>query len=219
MRVLLVESDRHAADRAIADLRAAGHEIVRCHEADLPAFPCNALCDGGACPLDSDRGVDVVLDYRAHPYPRPTAYEDGVSCALRREIPVVVAGASALNPFDKWTSAIASSDSVVEPCERAATAPIENLVTLARAKVRQLLADDPAVADDSDVIVTRDAGRLEAVVLLPETAAELEGPLAVGVAGAIRTRDRWTPRIDVCVRRVPATNDRDIRHGTTDRRP
>ena len=107
MRVLVVESDRHTADQAIADLRAAGHEVARCHERGLPAFPCNALADGGTCPLDSGSGVDVLLDYRAHPHPRPTRFEDGVCCALRHQIPIVVAGASALNPFDHWTTALA----------------------------------------------------------------------------------------------------------------
>ena len=64
MRILVVESDRHTADQAIADLQAAGHEIARCHERGAPAFPCNALSDGGSCPLDSGSGVDVLLDYR-----------------------------------------------------------------------------------------------------------------------------------------------------------
>ena len=37
-----------------------------------------------------------------------------MSCALRHRIPVVVAGASALNPFDSWTTAVAVDDSVVD---------------------------------------------------------------------------------------------------------
>jgi hypothetical protein len=219
VRVLVVESDRHTADRAIADLRAAGHEVARCHESGAPAFPCNALCDGGNCPLDSGGSVDVLLDYRAHPHPRPTPFEDGVSCALRHQIPVVVAGTSALNPFDRWSASLAADDSVVDACERAASARIESLGAVALAKVRQLLSDEPAVADAADVSVTRNAGTLQAVVLLPECADELDAALAVGVAGAIRTRDRWTPRVDVCVRRLPSTTGRDFRHDSADRRP
>jgi hypothetical protein len=219
MRVLVVESDRHSADRAIADLRAAGHEVARCHESGAPAFPCNALCDGGSCPLDSGSGVDVLLDYRARPHPRPTPFEDGVSCALRHQIPVVVAGAPALNPFDQWTTAVAADDSVVDACERAATGPIESLAAVALAKVRQLLSNEPAVADVADVTVTRNAGTLQAIVLLPECADELDAALAVGVAGAIRTRDRWTPRVDVCVSRLPSAVGRDFRRYSADRRP
>lgn len=56
MRVLVVESDRRAADKAITDLQAAGHHVMRCHETDLPAFPCNALCDKGTCPIDTQQG-------------------------------------------------------------------------------------------------------------------------------------------------------------------
>ena len=196
-----MESDPHSADAAIADLREAGHDVVRCHDSGLPAFPCNALCDGSGCPLDSGPGVDVLLDYRAHPYPRPTAFEDGASCAARRCIPVVVAGASALNPFEPWTTAIADTDSVVDACEFAARHPIERLADVAQTKVRQLLSDDPLVADAAEVLVTRGAGRLEAVIQLPNGAEDLDGTLAVGVAGAIRTRDHWTPRVDVYVRR------------------
>jgi hypothetical protein len=201
MRVLVVESDRHSADHAVAELREAGHQVVRCHENGMPAFPCNALCDGG-CPLDSEQGVDVMLDWRAHPYPWPTAFEDGATCAARRCIPIVVGGATAFNPFDKWTTAIADGESVVDACERAATEPIESIAVAARLKIRQLLARDPLVAEAADVIVKRKAGGLEAVVVLPEEADEVEAALAVGVAGAIRTRDRWSPRVDVCVRRV-----------------
>ncbi len=204
MLVLVAETDPHRADDAIAELRDAGHDVVRCHEHGLPAFPCNALCEDSSCPLDVAPGVDLVLDYRAHPYPRPTPFEDGVSCAARRHIPIVVAGASVLNPFARWTTAIAGRDSVIEACEHAASAPIESLSDVARAKVRQLLSHDPDVADAADVIVTRRGGRLEAVIVLPSDAGEVDGSLAVGVAGAIRTRDHWTPQVDVCVRRSPA---------------
>ena len=208
MRVLVVESDRCTAHRAIADLLAAGHEVARCHESGLPAFPCNALRDGGTCPLDTGHGVDVLLDYRAHPHPRPTPFEDGVSCVARRQIPVVVAGMSTFNPFEKWTTAIAAGDAIVDACERAAFGPIDSLAAVARAKVQQLLADDPVVADAADVTVTRDdRGTVQAVVALPESAAELGAALAVGVAGAIRTRDRWSPRIDVCINRFPTDGE------------
>jgi hypothetical protein len=121
VRVLVLETNRRAADHAIAELRGAGHQVVRCHEVGLPAFPCNALCNNGVCELDASGGVDIVLDYRAHPLPRPTAYEDGVSCALRHHVPLVVVGTSALNPFDKWTAAIAGDDEIVAACEAAAS--------------------------------------------------------------------------------------------------
>ena len=54
--------------------------------------------------------------------PGPTPFEDGVSCALRHHVPLVVAGTTALNPFDDWTTVTAGDDDIVEACERAGSA-------------------------------------------------------------------------------------------------
>ena len=201
MRVLVVESDRRAADKAITDLQAAGHRVVRCHEVDLPAFPCSALCNPGTCPIESNEGVDVVLDYRARPYPKPTAFEDGVSCSLRHHIPLVVAGTSALNPFDKWTTAIASDDDIVSACERAAALPVERLAAPARDEVRNQLRLQPAAAEQSDVVVHRSNGQLDATIYLPDSADDIDGALAVAVAGVLRAHDRFASRVNVAVQR------------------
>ena len=203
MHVLVVESDRSAADRAVTDLQAAGHQVVRCHETDLPAFPCNALCDKGTCPIETDHGVDVVLDYRARPYPKPTAFEDGVSCSLRQYIPLVVAGTSSLNPFDKWTTAIADDDDIVQACELAATRPVERLAAPARAEVRRRLQHQPDVAEWADVVVHRSNRQLDAVIHVAEEADELDGTLAVAVAGVLRAQDRYVSRVNVAVQRSP----------------
>jgi hypothetical protein len=201
MRVLVVESDRHSADKAITDLQAAGHHVVRCHEVDLPAFPCNALRDQRTCPIDHPDSVDVVLDYRAHPHPRPTPFEDGVSCSLRHQVPLVVAGTSALNPFDNWTTAIAGDDDIVEACERAVALPVERLAAPARAEVRRRLRSQPSVAEQSDVTVYRAHGQLDAIVHLPDEAEELDGELAVAVAAVLRAHDRFATRTNVAVER------------------
>jgi len=200
MRVLVVESDRGAASQAIIDLRSAGHRVVRCHEDDLPAFPCNALCDKGTCPIDTEQGVDVVLDYRGRPYPKPTPLEDGVSCALRHHLPLVVAGTSALNPYDKWTTAIADDD-IVAACENAITLPIERLAAPARDEVRRRLADQPDIAAQADVVVHRSHGQLDATITLPATGEDIDGSLAVAVAGVLRANDRFASRVNVAVRR------------------
>src|SRR5262249_10745817 len=107
MRVMVLESDRHAADDDIAALREAGHEGFGCHDTDVQAFPANGLCDLDTCPLEGREGIALVLDHRAHPHPRPTPLEDGVSCAVRRHVPLVVSGTAALNPFEPWTTAVA----------------------------------------------------------------------------------------------------------------
>ena len=197
MRVLVVESDRGAADHVVSDLQGAGHQVARCHEPDKPAFPCNALCEGGACSLDSSGGVDVVLDYRLHPYPRPTALEDGVICALRRHVPLVVAGSSVLNPFSKWTTDVVhDDDTAVWVCEEAVGAPHEGLAEAARFAAKTIMGTTPL-----DATVQRVGSRLKATIVIPDDCDEIEGALAVAVAGALRARDPWIGGIDVAVRR------------------
>lgn len=46
---------------------------------------------GGDCPLDAEARVDVSVDVRGQPLPRPTVREPApMLCALRLGIPVVV---------------------------------------------------------------------------------------------------------------------------------
>src|SRR3954463_15901489 len=128
MRVLVAESDHNAADEVIVQLQAAGHQVVRCHEVGLPTFPCNALFDGGQCPLDAAGSVDVVVDHRAHIYPQPTPSEDGVACALRHHVPLVASGATVVSPYEDWVTAYVGRDGdVVAACERAIAARIDRL--------------------------------------------------------------------------------------------
>ncbi len=121
MDVLVVESDPGAAAVAIAQLQAAGHRVERCHEPGARAFPCAAL-NPGRCPLE-DGEIDVVLTVRARSHPRPSQLEDGVTCALRQHVPVVVAGRTNLNPYARYDVAVAGVDDVVETCELAANGP------------------------------------------------------------------------------------------------
>ena len=163
------------------------------------------MCGDGQCPLEEDAGVDVVVDYRTRPYPRPTPYEDGVSCGLRRNVPLVVAGTTALNPFYKWTSAVASTDDeVVAACETAMAVPLEHLAVPARAEIRRRLRLQPGVAEATDVVVHRSkGGQLDAVIRLPDEAEEIEDELAVAVAGVLRAKDRFASRVNVAVERHP----------------
>ena len=69
---------------------------TRCSDATTdqsPAFPCSALTDDG-CPLRRNI-VDVALTVRQRPRSQPAPQEDGVTCALRTHVPLVVAGATA----------------------------------------------------------------------------------------------------------------------------
>ena len=200
MRVLLLETDRHAGDGVAKKLSAAGHDVLRCHEADLDAFPCNALCGGGSCPVEHRDSVDVVVTFRAHPYPRPTAFEDGVSCALRYDVPLVVAGTTALNPFDRWTTAISTDEDIVAACERALAAPNQSLSDAATHTVRSTLVRSGTDPGDAEVTVTRRAGRLRASAVLPASASEEPDRIAVAIASTLRDAAPHAKGIDVaCV--------------------
>ena len=97
MRVLVLEGEGGAATDAVTELEANGHAVVRCHEPGAPAFPCAGLA-GGGCPLEGD-GVDVALTVRSAATGAPSPTEDGIACALRARVPVVVAGAGDANPY------------------------------------------------------------------------------------------------------------------------
>jgi hypothetical protein len=117
VKVLVLESEPGAAQVAEQALLEADHTVVRCHPVGLPAFPCIALSDG-RCPLD-EPGVDVAVTVRGHVHPRPAPLEDGAVCALRRAVPLVTAGRTALNPFAPWSAADVEVEDVVTACEEA----------------------------------------------------------------------------------------------------
>jgi hypothetical protein len=119
MRLLVIESDPHAADTTAATLQAAGHEVVRCFAPGVGSFPCQALTEG--CPIDE--GIDVALVLRARPWPKPTPCERGAVCAIRAGVPLVVAGNRALDPWASWASAgLDGTEGLVAACEEAAAA-------------------------------------------------------------------------------------------------
>jgi hypothetical protein len=118
--VLVLESHPHAADRAARLLAEAGHRVHRCFEVDGPDFPCRAVTDRGTCPMDGP--IDVALLSRRPFEPLPTRREEGVTCALRADVPLVAEGSRTLDPFEPWVDVrIPMGDpSLVRACEWAA---------------------------------------------------------------------------------------------------
>ena len=122
--VLLLGVNPWAVQAAAEALIAAGHRVLRCADVGEREFPCNGLRDDRVCPLDA--GIDVVVVVRTRVRSRPAAAEFGVTCSLRRAIPLVVAGRTLLNPFHERATAtveVALSDEldeVVRACEDAA---------------------------------------------------------------------------------------------------
>jgi hypothetical protein len=119
-RVLVVGTHEWAIEQAASAVRAAGLQVLRCHEPGQPAFPCNALIEGRTCPLDA--GFDVVLTARARPLATLAQSEFGVVCALHHGMPLVVAGVAPERPLGPWASeTLKQGEDVAVACEAAAS--------------------------------------------------------------------------------------------------
>ncbi|HEX5614522.1 MAG TPA: hypothetical protein VFZ83_05155 [Acidimicrobiia bacterium] len=197
LHVLVLESERGAADAAVEELEHAGHAVHRCHEAGVAAFPCKGL-DGDACPMDG-APIDVALTVRSRPRSQPAPHEDGVRCALQRHIPLVVAGSKVLNPFEPWAAEVLDRTyNVVEPCERAAAAPLARHSDRAHRALLAVLAHHDIRGLSPHVDVFRRAGALEVRV---HGAADMEHGVramaSVRIIGALRELDHTATGIDV----------------------
>ena len=53
LNIMVLESERGAAEEAARELTEAGHVVLRCHDAAGPAFPCRGIVDQSQCPLRS----------------------------------------------------------------------------------------------------------------------------------------------------------------------
>ena len=194
MDVLVLESDPGAASAAVAQLEAAGHRVVRCHEAGDNPFPCAGLA--GECPLEASP-VDVALTVRAHPHSRPTPLEDGVTCALRHRVPVVVAGRTMLDPFEQF-GAEEAADDVVEACEEAVVSVRQEHSVIATRALRDTLGRAPLPGDAAVAEVRRSGGRLTVELSVPsETPQQVRDTAAVRITGALRAFDPTATGIDV----------------------
>lgn len=195
MDVMVTESDPGAADEACRQLAAANHSIHRCHDPGNRAFPCNGLT--GECPLEAT-AIDVVLDARARTRTWPTPLEDGVTCALRRHVPVVVAGRASLNPFEEHGAVVADGDDVVAACEAAAFGALPRHGEVATEALRLTLERAGVPTDGASATVVRRNGRLRAELTVPPAAPPAVRRTAeVRVLGALRRYDTDSTGVDV----------------------
>lgn len=199
LNVMVLESAPRAADEARTELREAGHVVLQCHERGAPTFPCLGLIDAAACPLHSHT-VDVALTVRTRVRSQPAPSEDGVRCALVAHVPLVVAGPSALDPYDGFqTCAIDRTYDVVDTCEAAAGAELGAHARRAEAVLADALGAHRAAS--AGVSVTRRAGGLRVRVTGLDDASRQERQTAVvRIMGVLREFDRAAQTIDVVVR-------------------
>src|SRR3546814_13181207 len=87
---------------------------------DVCSSDLKGLVDPSSCPLEGH--IDVALLVRPRIAPRPTAVEDGVTCALRAGVPLVEQGSEVLDPYGPWVALRTHTDAdSVADCEEAIT--------------------------------------------------------------------------------------------------
>jgi hypothetical protein len=195
MRVLVAGSEPTGVQRATEQLRGAGHEVLRCHEDGEAEFPCAALRANRGCPLEVS-AVDVVLDVHGTS-PMPSPYEDGVACAVRQHIPLVVARVGD-HPYTRWATREIDSDAdVVAACEDAATACLVEHSVVAANAARSSLERAGLDSRGTTATVHRHDGRLQVHLRLPPHPEGLASMIGARVVGAVRAHDRSALGVDV----------------------
>lgn len=201
MRTLLIEPT--PVDASVADLLAsAGHEVVRCHHADAPAFPCAGLTDDG-CPLEGGGEVDAAVAVRHEATPQPTADESGVTCAIRAGLPVVVLAPRGPNPFAEWAEPCAEAAELPAAIDRAVEATAARRAAPMRDEVLRILATEGVDAGEVRVEVERQGDTANVMI---RTEHELDERVANTVATRVHAVDAKSPwptkKLGVAVGRI-----------------
>jgi hypothetical protein len=198
MRVLVLESEPGAADAAVAALERNGHAVARCHDPGDLAFPCRAIDDLSRCPLNRTP-IDVAVTIRGEERWTTSELEDGVACAIRARVPLVIGGAVAANPYRRWATLTMHDEDIVAACTRAASARLGEHSEVATLVLRQTLerhnAHDP---DDSYArVVRRDARLRVRLHLAPAVSSRVTEIAATRVVAALRRLDPLARGIDI----------------------
>lgn len=204
LEILVLEADRGAADVAVDDLERAGHTVHRCHEANADVFPCKALTDPGACPLDHS-SIDVAVTVRGRPRSHPAEGEDGVACAIKHHVPVVVAGRTILHPYEQFAAATTDMLSLVETVERVAGEDLPHHLEAVRAAMAQFALQHSLSDGAVGASVVRSHGTIKVRIALPPGLPQQSTDMAaVRAVSAIRGVDPDAGGIDVAIVTAPA---------------
>ncbi len=196
MKILMSEIATDQARVAASILKGAGHDVVTCGDVGHRAIACAAL-RGEACPIET-QDIDVALYVdRSEP---AGLLDEGLLCALRHFIPLVVATSSPVvlpDPFGSWAAAICDMDQLDCAIRAAAKAPLQAHSVAAERAANGVLSNAGSSAT-WEAVVRRDGRRLRVELSSPE---EVEPDLcarsAVRAEGAIREIDRVSQTIDV----------------------
>lgn len=150
MHLLVIEDRPGIAIRSAEALEQAGHHVHRCHDTDAKAFPCRALTS--ACPLEGKQPIDLVVDVRSGSSASDTAGEAGGTCALRRNVPVLVDGRA--DPFPGWAAVRREDEDLAPACERAVADHDRARAASIEAEVDRMLDTGTGGAGDGGSAVT-----------------------------------------------------------------
>ena len=203
MRVLVTESQPGAASAKAAELEGASHEVVTCFDPAGYSPVCRGM-RGGVCPVEV--GVDAVVAVRGRPRPTPTHLETGVTCAVRRRVPLVVAGSVDMSPFVAPVLVAADRVGVVEALDRVVGAAAHNLAAAANRAARQLIGRSGGDASDVRSRVEGDGDRTKVTVTVPpvDHPALSDSTLASRVKDAVQAAGCRTAVIDIAIRHTPS---------------
>jgi hypothetical protein len=195
--VLVVESERGAADAAVIELERAGHRVHRCRDRGAPAFPCDGIAGDRTCPLDA-AAIDVAVSVRGVPRSQPSVLEDGLSCAMQRHVPIVLTGRTALHPYDGYVTEAVPMAELLASVQRAAAQEMPEHQAHARAALDVALAVRGLAPSAGSVRVDRRDRGLRVTLRLPADLPRTDfDKIAVRVMGAVRAADSTAAFIDV----------------------
>jgi hypothetical protein len=155
------------------------------------------LREGRGCPFE-EKPIDVVLDVRRRARTTPTLREDGVTCAIREHVPLVVAGPTVFNPYTDYATELCHDTvDVVAACERAAAAPLARHTRAAQDALDATL-ERRSLPADARVTVFRRSGALDvSVTQASQIDRATKNMIAVRITAALRAIDRYASGIDV----------------------
>ena len=196
MQVLMTELATDRARTAAALLEAKGHQVVTCGD-DVPRTVSCAALRGEACPLDA-QSVDVALHVEGSD--PPGLADEGVLCALRRFVPLVVATrghGSAADPFVDRAFLVCELDELERTLMQAAAAPLPAHSAAAARAANAVLASAGSV-NSWQAVASRRGGRVRVELISDQPVdRETSSRSAVRAEGAIRELDTLTASIDV----------------------
>jgi hypothetical protein len=193
MHLLLIEDRPGIAANSAEALERAGHHVHRCHESDTKAFPCAALT--ASCPLEGPQPIDLVVDVRGGSDATATAGEAGGTCALRRDVPVLVDGRT--DPFPGWSAVRREDEDLIPACERAVADHNRARAANIEAEIDRMIG---AGSEGSAVTFSNTQTGTSILIKVPiEVTPQIAGTLATRVHAIERDRGAVHSVLDIAV--------------------